>query len=218
MTHKMTTTLQPIETPRNKTLNMKRVAIYCRVSTKDQDCARQESELTALAERSGYEVVGVFKETASGSSRDRPIRKQVLDMVNKRLIDVVLVSELSRWGRSTTDLLDTIESIFSKGCSLIPLQGLTFDPSGSMGKLLLTLFSALAEFERNQLIERTLSGLEEAKRRGKKLGRPPEWNKFRKYGQQIVELKEQGLSVRDIAKELKISPTTVQKAINALRP
>jgi putative DNA-invertase from lambdoid prophage Rac len=82
-----------------------RAALYCRVSTADQSCARQERDLKAFAARAGYEVVGVFKETASGAKLDRAERRKVMALVQARQIDVVLVTELSRWGRSTLDLV-----------------------------------------------------------------------------------------------------------------
>ena len=88
-----------------------RAAIYARVSTSDQSCERQVTELTAFAERGGYDVVGVFKETASGASANRVARNRALDLAQARQIDAILVSELSRWGRSTQDLLDTLEQL-----------------------------------------------------------------------------------------------------------
>ena len=86
-------------------------AIYCRVSTADQSCARQERDLTALADRAGYEVVGIFKETGSGVRLDRAERRKVMALAQARQIDAVLVTELSRWGRSTTDPLATLRKL-----------------------------------------------------------------------------------------------------------
>ena len=82
-----------------------RAALYCRVSTADQSCARQERDLAAFAARAGYEVVGPFKETGSGAKLDRAERKKVMALAQRREIEAVLVTELSRWGRSTLDLL-----------------------------------------------------------------------------------------------------------------
>ncbi len=87
-----------------------RAAIYARVSTSDQSCERQVAELTAFAERGGYDVVSIFKETASGIKANRAERSKIIALAQARKIDVVLVSELSRWGRSTQDLLSTIWS------------------------------------------------------------------------------------------------------------
>ena len=77
-----------------------RAAIYARVSTTDQSCQRQIAELTAFADRSGFEVLGIFKETASGARNDRLARNRVLQLTQARRSDAVLVTELSRWGRS----------------------------------------------------------------------------------------------------------------------
>ena len=78
-----------------------RAAIYVRVSTTDQSCERQIAELTAFAGRSGFAVLGIFKETASGTRNNRLARNRVLQLAQARRIDAVLVTELSRWGRST---------------------------------------------------------------------------------------------------------------------
>jgi DNA invertase Pin-like site-specific DNA recombinase len=75
-------------------------ALYCRVSTADQTCARQERELRAFAKKAGYKVVGVWKEIASGAKQERAERKKVLALAQARKVDVILVTELTRWGRS----------------------------------------------------------------------------------------------------------------------
>ena len=85
-----------------------RAVLYCRVSTADQSCERQERDLLAFAARSDYEVIGVFKETGSGAKLDRAERKKVMALAQARRIDTILVTELSRWGRSTLDLLETL--------------------------------------------------------------------------------------------------------------
>jgi putative DNA-invertase from lambdoid prophage Rac len=78
-----------------------RAALYCRVSTADQSCDRQEHDLRAFAKRSGFEIVGVYKEKASGAKTDRIERKKVMALAQAREIEAILVTELSRWGRST---------------------------------------------------------------------------------------------------------------------
>jgi hypothetical protein len=81
-----------------------RAAIYCQVSTADQTCERQEVDLLAFALKAGFNVVGVWKETASGAKDDRAQRKKVMALAQAREVGVVLVTELTRWGRSTIDL------------------------------------------------------------------------------------------------------------------
>jgi putative DNA-invertase from lambdoid prophage Rac len=105
------------------------VAIYCRVSTQDQSCERQERDLAAFAVRAGYAVVGIYKETGSGVRVDRAERKEVMALAQARRIDAVLVTELSRWGRSTLDLLHTLKELESRRVSVIAMNGLAFDPA-----------------------------------------------------------------------------------------
>jgi hypothetical protein len=89
------------------------VAIYCRVATDDQSCERQERDLRAFAKRVGHKIVAVFKETASGADNARPERAKVLALARAHEIDAILVIELSRWGRSTQDLVQTLDDLHS---------------------------------------------------------------------------------------------------------
>lgn len=77
-----------------------RVAIYCRVSTADQSCERQERELLAYVQRASFEIIAVLKEVASGSKDLRSERKKAMALAQDRHIDAILVTELTRWGRS----------------------------------------------------------------------------------------------------------------------
>jgi putative DNA-invertase from lambdoid prophage Rac len=106
------------------------VAIYCRVSTDDQSCARQERDLKALARRAGHHVVGVFKETASGAKNDRAERQKVMALAQARAIDAILVTELSRWGRSTQDLVQTLDDLHSYAAFRIMPRRLAFVQTG----------------------------------------------------------------------------------------
>jgi DNA invertase Pin-like site-specific DNA recombinase len=101
------------------------VAIYCRVSTDDQSCERQERDLRAFAKRAGHEIVAVFRETASGAKNDRAERKKVMALAQARKIDAILVTELSRWGRSTQDLVQTLDDLHSWKVSVLAQTGLS---------------------------------------------------------------------------------------------
>jgi hypothetical protein len=92
-------------------------ALYCRVSTADQTCARQEKELRAFAKKAGYKIIGVWKETASGAKDERAERKRVLALAQARKIDVILVTELTRWGRSMLDLVHTLQDLQAWGAA-----------------------------------------------------------------------------------------------------
>lgn len=122
-----------------------RAALYCRVSTADQSCARQERDLAAFASRAGYEVVGTFKETGSGVKPDRTERRKVMALAQARHIDAVLVTELSRWGRSTTDLLATLKELETLRVSVIAMNGMTFDLSSPHGRMIATVLAGIAE-------------------------------------------------------------------------
>ena len=96
-------------------LKQYRVAIYCRVSTDEQSCDRQERDLVSYAQLSGFEVIAVYKETASGAKDARPERKKVMALAQAQKIAAIIVSELSRWGRSTPDILSTLEVNYELG-------------------------------------------------------------------------------------------------------
>ena len=114
-------------------------ALYCRVSTSDQTCARQERDLGAFAKKAGYKIAGVWKETASGAKDDRAERKEVLALAQARKIDVILVTEFTRWGRSMLDLFHTLQDLQAWGVSLVAQTGLQFDLHSAQGKLIASL-------------------------------------------------------------------------------
>jgi putative DNA-invertase from lambdoid prophage Rac len=187
-----------------------KVALYCRVSTADQSCERQERDLLAFAARAGQEVVGVWKETASGAKQDRLERQKVMALAQARSIEAIVVTELTRWGRSTIDLVHTLNDLQAWGVSLIAQTGLQFDLRTAQGKLVASLMSALAEFERDLLRERIRSGIAAAKARGKRFGRHPGHRiKSDRLAPKVLQRVEEGGSYREIGKELNISKNTV---------
>lgn len=194
----------------------KRAVIYARVSTDDQDCARQVRDLIAYAERCGYTLVAPpYIEVASGVKNARKVRAEILAQAQRRQIDTVLVTELSRWGRSTLDLLDTVQKLASHRVSLQALNGMTFDLTNPHSKLMLTLLSGFAEFERDLLSERTKSGLATAVAKGKKLGRPCGNKTDAMHRDAVLELHSLGFSLREIASKLKIGKETAGRIIKA---
>ena len=195
-----------------------RAALYCRVSTADQSCARQENDLTAFAARAGYEVVGTFKETGSGTKLDRAERRKVMALAQRREIDAVLVTELSRWGRSTLDLLHTLKELETWRVSVIAMNGLAFDLSTPYGRMMATIIAGIAEFERELIQERIRSGIAAAKARGKRLGRQPgQRPKSDRLAPKVLILVAAGRSYRLIGRELGLSKNTVAEIVKRAR-
>ena len=185
-------------------------ALYCRVSTADQTCARQERDLKAFAKKAGYKVVGVWKETSSGAKNDRAERKKILALAQAREIDVTLVTELTRWGRSMLDLFHTLQDLQSWDVSLVAQTWLQFDLRSAQGKLIASLMAALAEFERDLLRERVRSGIAAARKRGMVFGRRPGQRiKADRHAPRVLKLVEAGHSYREISHRLSISKNTV---------
>lgn len=185
-------------------------AIYARVSTTDQSCERQIAELTAFAGRGGFDVIGIFKETASGTVANRMVRNQIMDLAQARKIDAVLVTELSRWGRSTQDLLDTLHRLAGWKVSVVAVSGMTFELDTPHGRMMATLLAGIAQFERDLLSERVKSGLAAARARGKKLGRQPGHRPTAdKVAEKVITAVAEGRSYRWIARDLAISKNTV---------
>jgi putative DNA-invertase from lambdoid prophage Rac len=193
-----------------------RVAIYCRVSTHDQNCERQERDLVEYAQRLGYEIVGIWSEFGSGVKLDRVKRKEIMAIARKGKIDSVLVTELTRWGRSTIDLINTLNDLHSWKVSLIAQTGMQFDLSTPAGNLMLTIMAGLAEFERSLIQERIKSGVALARSKGKVFGRKP-GSKADKYRDDIKSLSEEGKSIRAIATKLGLDKGMVERQLEKIR-
>lgn len=136
---------------------------YARVSTEQQNLDRQ---LDALKK---YGVDIIYNEKMTGTKRDRPELDKLLDRITQG--DTVVIESLSRLGRSTKDLIELTELFQSKGVHLVSLKE-QIDTSTSTGKLLFTLMSAIAQFERDVIADRTREGLQSARARGRYGGRP----------------------------------------------
>lgn len=193
---------------------VQKVAIYCRVSTTDQSCERQERDLLEYAAISGYQVIGVWFETVSGTKHDRNERSKVMALAQSHSIDAILVTEMTRWGRSTIDLIETLQDLHSWHVSLIAQTGLQFDLNTPQGRLIAHLMASLAEFERDLVRERVRSGVAAAKARGQKFGRQPGQRvKADKLGPKVSQMVSDGYSYRKIAEKLNLSKTTVNDIV-----
>jgi len=197
---------------------VQRVAIYCRVSTTDQSCERQERDLLEYAALADFQVIGIWKEIVSGTKHDRAERSKVMALAQSHSIDAILVTEMTRWGRSTIDLIETLQDLHSWHVSLIAQTGLQFDLNTPQGRLIAHLMASLAEFERDLLRERVRSGVAAAKARGQKFGRQPGQRiKADKLGSKVLQMVGDGYSYRKIAEKLNLSKTTVNDIVKRHR-
>lgn len=170
------------------------------------------------AAKAGYQVVGIWKETAAGTKQNRVERQKVLTLAQARKIDAILVTEMTRWGRSTIDLIQTLQELHSWGVSLIAQTGIQFDLNTSQGRLIANLMASLAEFERDLVRERVRSGIAAARARGQKLGRQPGQRvKANRLTPKVLQMVEQGSSYRKIAQALHLSKTTVNDIVKRHR-
>lgn len=190
---------------------MSRVFAYCRVSTTDQTTENQLQEIAAA----GFTVdpKRAIEETISGSvaASERPGFCRLLDKLEEG--DVLVVTKLDRLGRNAMDVRATVEALAGMGVRVTCLQLGGVDLTSSSGKLTMGVLSAVAEFERDLLIERTQAGLARAKAEGKPIGRPS-----RLTGQQVDEVRAKlaaGASVAAVAREFNTSRQTIMRTRNA---
>lgn len=177
---------------------------YARVSTKDQNLSLQ---LDAL-EKEGCEKI--FQEKATGGNADRQELKKLLEHLREG--DLVVIWKLDRLGRSLRDLVNLVTDIQAKGAGLKSLND-SIDTTTPQGKLTFHLFAALAEFEREIIRERTKAGLESARARGRKGGRPKGLTKDAKDKAIIAQslYSQKQMTVAEICKHLSIAKSTFYK-------
>lgn len=188
-----------------------KAAIYARVSTLDQDCGIQVLELNAFCARADWTVFSTYIDDGySGASRIRPAHLRLMADASMRLFDVVLVWKLDRFGRSVLDLLDQLAALDRYHVRFLAVsQGIDTDLSNPAGRLQLNILAAVAEYERELISERVREGVAKAKREGRMLGRPR--RVFDAYA--AGSLRASGLSWRQVAIRLDVSPSTVRRAV-----
>ncbi|MDX1017304.1 helix-turn-helix domain-containing protein [Sinorhizobium medicae] len=180
---------------------------YARVSTRDQTVAAQLDALRKV------ECARIFEEKASGANRDRPQLAAALDYMREG--DTLVVWKLDRLARSLKQLTETVETLEDRG---IGFRSLTeaIDTTMASGRLVFQIFGALAEFERGVIRERTRAGLDAARSRGRKGGRPPKLKPADLKAAKAL-LADPEINVEDVARRLGVSPATLYRHIPAAR-
>lgn len=175
---------------------------YARVSTKQQDLIRQIDMLQ------NYNCTEILTEKITGTKSDRPELNRLKDKT--RSGDTLVVESFSRLGRSTKDLIELVEYFENKGVKLISIKE-QFDTNTPQGKIMLTVFQAFSQFERDLIAQRTQEGLESARARGRVGGRPRVKDSFIQRALNLYDSKE--YSIQEIVKMTGISQATLYRYI-----
>lgn len=200
-----------------------RVAIYSRVSTADQRCELQTTELRTYAKARAWEIAAEYQDSGwSGAKRERPEFQRCLTDAESRKFDCVLVWKLDRWGRSLVHMIESIQRLAGAGVRFIAINsGIDTDANNPAARLMLHLFAAFAEYERELIRERVAAGVRQHQsdfaagrvesHSGKNLpiGRP------RKVFDRArgLEMRKAGISYGRIAEQLGVPVATVHGAL-----
>jgi putative DNA-invertase from lambdoid prophage Rac len=186
---------------------MSRLFAYCRVSTAEQTTYNQIKDIAA----SGFaiEAKRVVTETVSGSTAamERPAFARLVDRLETG--DVLVVTKLDRLGRNAMDVRATVERLAGEGVRVHCLALGGADLTSSAGKMIMGIVSAMAEFERDLLVERTQAGLSRAKAEGKALGRPAALTAAQQA--EVLRRRSEGHSLGNLAKEFGVSRAAIQR-------
>lgn len=190
---------------------MKKAAIYARVSTADQHVESQIFDLQQMAEQKGLTVTKCYVDKVSGTKARRPGLDALMADARQRKFSVVLVAAFDRLARSTKHFLLLTEELDSLGVELVSKrEGLA--SRDAMGRLFMTIISAIAELERSLVVERVKSGMEMARRLGKPIGRA----RLDVDRQQVVRDRRSGMSLTQVAKRHNISRASVCRLMKEL--
>lgn len=191
---------------------MKKLAVYSRVST-DRQAKGLEAQQRALDDWLKYkqipadQIVRFADEDQSGAKRSRPGFDQMMQAVRAGEIATVLVYSYSRFGRNALHLIETVDEFGRLGVAFISISE-NVDTTTPGGRLIFTIFAGLAQFEREQLVERVKTGLKNARAKGRIGGR-----KKKRNDQDILDLHAAGASVQEIARRLGLSRGAVYRGL-----
>ena len=204
---------------------MAKVVIYARVSSAGdrQSTDRQIEDLTRYAEGKGLDVIQIFKEHISGArtNKEREVLAECLEFCRAEHPGTLMVTELSRLGRSTVEVLKAVEDLTAAGVNvfILDLNLSTLDDEGKenpVAKMVLTVLALGAEMERKLILGRLNSGRELAKKKGVRMGRPrgsalSADDLQAKYPEVVKHLRKGKNSIREIAKLTGLSVSTIQR-------
>src|SRR2546425_4081821 len=188
---------------------MKRIALYCRVSTGDQTCDNQLRDLREYCRARGWTDVREFIDTGiSGTKERRPALDKMMAEVKARKVDVVVVAAFDRAGRSVRHLVEMLELFRHLDVEFISLRE-QIDTGTPLGAAVYTIIAAISSLERSLIVERVKAGLRRVRAEGKRLGRP----RLKVDERQLRIVVNQNLPVRAAAKALGVSPSSYLRLV-----
>src|SRR5437867_29589 len=191
------------------TMANERVAVYARVSTLlGQSPEMQLVELREYAARRGWHVIGEYVDRASGIKESRPALNRLMTDARRRKFDMIAVWKIDRFGRSLKHLVNALAELEAVGVAFVSLRD-NLDLSTPAGRLMFQIIAAMAEFERARVQERARAGLANAKKKGKKLGRP----RVVVDVDRVAALRRSGASWQTISQKLSVGVGTLYKAM-----
>ena len=191
---------------------IKRAAVYLRVSSLDQHPETQLYDLQQLAAQRGYEIVKIYTDKISGAKARRPALDQLLADARKRRFDVVVVWAFDRMARSVRHFLEVLDELTQLNVEFVSHRE-NIDTGGALGRAMIVIVGAIAELERNLIIERVKAGMRRARLEGTVLGRKP----LDVDRAAIVRVRLCGASLSDTARQFGVSRGTVVRLVKLAR-
>ena len=185
-------------------IQIKRAAIYARVSTGDQHLETQLLDLREMAKQRGHEVAHEYTDVISGSKAKRPGLDQLLADAGRHRFDIVLVAAFDRVARSVRHFLEVLDELAHLGIEFVSLRE-NIDTGGPLGRAIVVIVGAIAELEKSLIVERVRAGMRRAKMEGRRIGRAP-LNIDRVA---VVADRRGGMSLTEVAKKYHVSRATV---------
>ena len=188
---------------------MKRAILYMRVSTVDQHPKTQLYDLRQMLAQRGYQVVGEITDKISGVKARRPGLDDLMRDARRGKFDVVLVWACDRIARSTRHFLEVLDELNRFGIEFVSFRE-QIDTGGPLGRAIVVIIGAIAELERNLIVERVRAGMRRARLEGRRIGRPS----LELDREAICRDRQRGQSLGQIAREHRISRTTVHRVLH----
>jgi len=189
----------------------KRAAIYTRVSTIDQHPETQLYDLREMAKQRGYEIVCEHSDKISGAKQKRPGLDQLLADARRHKFDTVLVWAFDRVARSVRHFLEILDELNHLGIEFVSFRE-NIDTGGPLGRAMVVIVGAIAELEKNLIVERVRAGMRRARLEGRQIGRSP----LKIDRAQLIDDRRSGMSLSQVAKKHRVSRATVCRLMNEL--